>query len=190
MARVALLVDEDFEDDDVRVVRERLLAGGHEAVIVATERGRHLSGRRGRETATAIFGSGDVSERDFDALFVPGGLSPDRLRTHLPSVRFARGFFTADKPIAAIGHGVALLVELEAVDDRTVTSWPSIKTDLINAGARWVDRPVVEDGALVTARRPEDLTAFCDVLLRKLDASTARSAARASEGAASHPPYH
>jgi protease I len=99
---------------------------------------------------------------------IPGGYSPDHLRVDSGVVDFTRHMVQADKPVAAVCHAGSLLVEAGVVEDRTVTSWPSIRTDLINAGAHWVDQEVVEDGPLITSRKPADLTAFSDAILRQL----------------------
>ena len=103
-----------------------------------------------------------VSARDFDALVLPGGVAnPDKLRTNKDAVNFVREFMEADKPVAAIWHGPWLLVEADAVRGRTITSWPSLETDIKNAGGAWVDRQVQLDQKLLTSRKPEDLPAFC-----------------------------
>lgn len=110
-----------------------------------------------------------VTESDFDALVLPGGVrSPDKLRTNPKAVAFVRGFMEADKPVAAICHGAWLLVEAGAVKGRTLTSWPSLKTDIINAGGEWVDKQVEVDQKLLTSRKPDDLPAFCQKLVSLL----------------------
>ena len=99
---------------------------------------------------------------DYDGLVLPGGVAnPDNLRTHESAVRFARSFFEAGKPVAAICHAPWTLVEADVVRDRTLTSWPSVQTDIRNAGGNWVDEEVHVDGGLVTSRKPDDLGAFC-----------------------------
>jgi protease I len=104
---------------------------------------------------------GDADADDYDALFIPGGVAnPDRLRMEPDVVAFVREFFLAGKPIAAICHGPWLLVEAGLVYDRTLTSWPSLQTDIRNAGGIWKDEAVVTDHGLVTSRRPEDIPAF------------------------------
>jgi len=108
----------------------------------------------------------DASVEQYDALVLPGGVAnPDFLRTDPDAVRFVRDFFAEGKPVAAICHGPWTLVEAGVVDGRTLTSWPSLRTDLANAGATWVDEQVYVDGSLITSRKPDDLPAFCDQLL-------------------------
>lgn len=105
----------------------------------------------------------DVSAEDYDGLIVPGGVfNPDSLRMNATAVDFVRDFFKQSKPVAAICHGPWMLVEADVVRGRKVTSWPSVQTDLKNAGAEWVDEECVCDEGLVTSRRPDDLPAFCD----------------------------
>ena len=105
---------------------------------------------------------GQVSADDFDALVLPGGVAnPDSLRLSDEAITFIRNFFEQHKPVAAICHGPWTLIEADVVRDRKVTSWPSLKTDLRNAGANWVDEEVVCDNGLVTSRKPDDLKAFC-----------------------------
>jgi protease I len=107
-----------------------------------------------------------VSARDFDALVLPGGVAnPDKLRTNKDAVNFVREFMEADKPVAAICHGPWLLVEADAVRGRTITSWPSLETDIKNAGGAWVDKQVQLDQKLLTSRKLEDLPAFCAKLV-------------------------
>lgn len=104
----------------------------------------------------------NVSASDYDGLVLPGGVSnPDQLRTDEKAVQFVRDFFEQKKPVAAICHGPWMLVEADVLKSRTVTSWPSLKTDIKNAGGNWVDKEVSTDQGLVTSRKPEDLDAFC-----------------------------
>jgi protease I len=113
----------------------------------------------------------DAEVDEYDALVLPGGVAnPDFLRTDPDAVRFVRDFFSSGKPVAAICHGPWTLVEAGVVDGRTLTSWPSLRTDLANAGATWVDEQVYVDGKLVTSRKPDDIPAFCDKLLEQLTA--------------------
>lgn len=119
---------------------------------------------------------GEVTAQDYDALVLPGGVAnPDALRQVAQAVRFVGGFFEQNKPVAAICHAPWMLVEADVARGRTVTSYPSLRTDLRNAGARWVDEEVVVDSGLVTSRRPADLPAFCERIVEE----TARQRVRA-----------
>jgi protease I len=184
MGRVGFIVDEDFEDSELRVPYDRVKAAGHEAVLIGVEKGKKLEGKKGKEKIEIEAGVEDVKPEELDALVIPGGYSPDHLRMDRRIVGLTRKMFDANKPVAAICHAGSMLVEADVIEDRTVTSWPSIRTDLINAGARWVDREVVEDGNLITSRKPDDLPAFCDALLRQLEqgVTTRPQAASLSSG--------
>ncbi|MFF2198749.1 type 1 glutamine amidotransferase domain-containing protein, partial [Streptomyces sp. NPDC058157] len=114
---------------------------------------------------------GDVSVDDFDALILPGGaVNPDKLRQDEKAVAFVRAFVTSGKPVAAICHAPWTLIEADVVRGRTLTSWPSLRTDLRNAGATVVDQEVVSDNGLVTSRSPDDLPAFCDKIIEEMAA--------------------
>jgi protease I len=169
MAHVAFIMDELFEDSEFRVPYDRLRDAGHEAVIVGREAGQELHGKKGKETVTTDRSVREVSSGEFDALVIPGGYSPDHLRMDAKMVGLTRDILESGKPLAAICHAGWMLVEADIADGRTLTSWPSIRTDLVNAGARWVDREVVEDGNLITSRKPDDLDAFSEALLRQLE---------------------
>jgi protease I len=111
----------------------------------------------------------EAKEADYDGLVLPGGVAnPDFLRMNDDAVRFTRSFFEAGKPVAAICHGPWMLVEADVVRDRTVTSWPSLETDIRNAGGNWVDEQVHVDSGLTTSRKPDDLPAFCDKLVEEI----------------------
>ena len=111
----------------------------------------------------------DANADDYDGLVLPGGVAnPDFLRADDDAVTFTRAFFEAGKPVAAICHGPWTLVEADVVRGRTLTSWPSVRTDIVNAGGEWVDEEVHVDGGLVTSRKPDDLPAFCDKLVEEI----------------------
>ena len=191
MARIAMLLDDLFEDAEFRVPYDRLRKAGHEVVVVGKEAGKEVAGKQGKEKVTTERASRDVSVDDFDAVVIPGGYSPDHLRTDIKMVGLTREAFLRGKPLAAVCHAPWMLVEADVADGHTVTSWPSIKTDLINAGARWVDREVVEDGNLITSRNPGDLEAFSDAILRQLEGRIpGRASPRAPEAASERPPIH
>lgn len=169
MARIGFIVDEMFEDSELRVPLDRARLAGHDVVIIGLRAGKIVSGKKGHEHVRIDVGIEDVAADELDALVIPGGYSPDHLRTNEEIVDLVREVLADEKPVAAICHAGSLLVEADVCEGRTVTSWPSIKTDLVNAGARWVNREVVEDGNLITSRQPEDLEAFTDALLRQVE---------------------
>jgi protease I len=118
----------------------------------------------------------EVSSDDYDGLVLPGGVgNPDTLRTDEDAVRFVRTFVEAGKPVAVICHGPWTLVEADVVRDRTLTSYPSIRTDIRNAGGNWVDREVVVDDNLISSRKPDDLPAFCRTLVEEFASVTVRA---------------
>jgi protease I len=161
--KVAILVAEGFEQAELVEPKKALEEAGATTRIV--------SPAKGRVQAWKHFDKGDLFDVDvaleqadpnqFDALMLPGGVAnPDQLRMQPKAVNFVRHFLERGKPVAVICHGPWTLVEADAVRGRTITSWPSLKTDLINAGANWVDQEVVADGNLVSSRKPADLAAF------------------------------
>jgi protease I len=168
MSKIAVLVDNMFEDSEFRVPYDRLRAAGHDVQIIGAEANREVTGKNGKERVKIEKAARDVSEADFDALVIPGGYSPDHLRMNIDAVRLTRNMAIANKPVAAVCHAPWMLVEADVADGRMVTSWPSVKTDLLNAGAKWVDREVVIDGNLITSRKPDDLPAFSDAILEQL----------------------
>lgn len=168
MAKVAFVLADDFEDSEFQVPYDRIREAGHQVTVVGAEAGKEVRGKKGKASFTIEATPDEVSPADFDALVVPGGYSPDKLRTSPGVVKLVQGVFEGDKPVAAICHAGSLLIEADAVRGRTVTSWPSIRTDLVNAGAEWVDREVAEDGNLITSRKPDDLDAFVAAILRRL----------------------
>jgi protease I len=168
MASIAFVLADDFEDSEFKEPYDRLGAAGHDITVIGTEKGAEVKGKKGRERFVTEADPSMVDPGDFDALVVPGGFSPDKLRTDEAVVDFVRTIAESGKPVAFICHAGSLLIEADAVRGRRVTSWPSIKTDLENAGAEWVDAEVVEDGNLISSRNPGDLPAFCEAILRRI----------------------
>jgi len=164
--KVALLADSGFEDSELLKPLEAVREAGADVDIISEKTGT-ITGKNG--LTQAVDKTLDtVSAGDYDALLLPGGVAnPDKMRMNETAVEFVSDFFTADKPVAAICHAPWLLVEADVVHGRTLTSWPSLKTDLINAGANWVDKEVVVDDNLVTSRKPDDLEAFCVEAVKK-----------------------
>lgn len=160
---VAFLATDMVETPELVEPWKALEALGHRLTVVSDKRGdidlfTHYD-RTGSFPVDRILG--DVEPADYDALMLPGGVgNPDTLRTNPHAVDFVRHFFRGDKPVAAICHAPWLLVEADVARGRTLTSWPSLRTDLTNAGATWVDQEVVVDRNLVTSRSPADLPAF------------------------------
>lgn len=169
MARIAVLLGPDFEDAEFDVPRRVLLEHGHQVDVIGRDTDTELVGKRNDVRHTAEVAVDDADVADYDAVVVPGGYSPDKLRTDGRMVSFLRAADEAALPVAAICHAGSLLIEADVVRGRTMTSWPSIKTDLVNAGAHWVDEEVVTDGRYISSRKPDDLPAFCDALLGALD---------------------
>ena len=168
MTKVAFIMDNLFEDSEFRVPFDSVKEAGYEPVIVGLEAGKKLEGKKGNETVVTDVSIDDVSASEFSGLVIPGGYSPDLIRSNEKVVSFTREIFEASKPVAAICHAGWILAEADIARGRTVTSWGSIKTDLVNAGAHWVDQEVVEDGNLITSRKPDDLDAFTKTLLSQL----------------------
>ena len=168
MARVAFLMDNMFEDSEFEIPAERVREAGHEPVVVGLEAGKELKGLKGK-TVTTDMGIEQAVPDDFAAVVIPGGYSPDKIRTNAEVVDLIRTVYSAGKPVAAVCHAPWVLAEAGLAKYSTLTSWPSIRTDLVNAGARWVDQEVVEHGNLITSRKPDDLEAFSKAVLAQLE---------------------
>ncbi|WP_417356349.1 type 1 glutamine amidotransferase domain-containing protein [Flavobacterium sp.] len=161
--RVAILATNGFEESELQSPKEYLEEQGWTAEIVSPESGTIKSwtnGNWGKDFKVDRTVS-EASASDYHALVLPGGvINPDLLRRDKKAVQLIKDFFEQKKPVAAICHGPQMLIEADVVDGRKITSFSSVKTDLINAGAEWVDEEVVVDNGLVTSRTPNDLPAF------------------------------
>src|ERR1700710_1942047 len=166
--RVAMLVEDEFEDRELTGPLEALRSAGATVTIIGPTAGAQFSGKRGEAVVTSDLAAGAARMKDFDALVIPGGHAPDKMRMRHAMVDLARDAMEANKPVAAICHGPQLLISANALRGRTLTCWPSIAIDVKNAGGRYVDRPVVEDGNLITSRRPDDVPVFSDAIIRAL----------------------
>jgi protease I len=162
--RVAFLFTDGAEQVEVTEPLQAVRKAGAETDIVSLEKGevemwKHFD-KGDKMTAEVAVADADAS--DYDGLVLPGGVAnPDQLRLNKDAVKFVRAFFEQNKPVGVICHGPWMLVETGVAKGRKVTSWPSLQTDLRNAGADWVDEEVVVDNGLVTSRKPDDLPAFC-----------------------------
>lgn len=168
--KVAVLATDGFEQVELTKPLEALNEAGAEVHVVSPKGGR-IQGYNHHDKGDQIPVDRELAQAnaaDYDALVLPGGvINPDQLRLEETAIDFIREFVRSEKPIAAICHGPWTLIDAGGVDGRTMTSWPSLKTDLRNAGAEWVDREVVVDAGLVTSRKPDDLPAFCAKMIEE-----------------------
>lgn len=169
--KVAFLLTDGFEQVEFTEPWNALKQAGANVTLVSLETGEIQGMNHDQKADTFAVDKtvDEVSAEQFDALVLPGGVAnPDTLRTHANAVDFVRDFFKQGKPIAAICHGPWMLVEADIIEGRQVTSWPSLKTDLINAGGEWVDEACVCDEGIVTSRKPDDLPAFCAKVIEEI----------------------
>lgn len=161
MAKIATLITDMFEDVEYTEPTKAFTEANHEVFTIEKEAGKEVTGKQGEATVTIDKGIDEVSPDDFDALFLPGGFSPDQLRADDRFVKFTKAFMDAKKPVFAICHGPQLLISARALEGRDATGYKSIQTDMEYAGAKVVDKEVVVcQEQLVTSRQPEDLPAF------------------------------
>jgi protease I len=161
--RVAILVDNGFEQVEMTEPRKALDEAGAKTTLISPQKGK-VKGWQTKDWGNEFSVDLNLEEarpKDYDALLLPGGvMNPDKLRMQPKAVEFVKSFFADKKPVAAICHGPWTIIEAGYAKGRRMTSWPSVKTDLRNAGAEWVDQEVVVDGNLVTSRKPDDIPAF------------------------------
>lgn len=172
--RVAILVTDGFEQVEMTKPREALQQAGAQTHLISPKAGevQGMNHDKPGDKFAVDKTLDSVTAKDYDALLQPGGVAnPDRLRTIPQAVQFVRDFHEQNKPIAVICHGPWMLVEADVVDGKTLTSWPSLRADIRNAGGNWVDREVVTDGNIVTSRKPDDLPAFNREMIKVFQAS-------------------
>jgi protease I len=178
--RVAILADNGFEQSELIEPRKALDAAGARTRVVSpqSDRIRGWNHADWGESVPVDVALDTARPDDYDALLLPGGvMNPDRLRMQPKAVAFVKAFFDAGKPVGAICHGPWLVLEAGAARGRQMTSWPSLQTDLRNAGANWVDRESVVDGNLVTSRKPDDIPAFNRAVIEQFSKARSRQAA-------------
>lgn len=170
-SRVLIVATDGFEESELFDPRQSLLDAGAQ-VTLASLKTDEITGEKEGEKGKSITPDltvDDVDTADYDALLLPGGVgNPDKLRANERTVAIVEEFYDDGKPVAAICHGPWLLAEADIIDGKRVTSWPSIRTDLANAGAEVVDEQVVVDGNLITSRNPDDIPAFSQALIKML----------------------
>ena len=170
--RIMILATNGFEQSELEKPKQNLEEAGFETVVVSPEAGE-IKGWRHTDWGTPVKVDktvDEVSADDFDAIVLPGGvINPDKLRINEKAVQLVRDFYDAGKTVAAICHGPWMLVEADVVRGKKVTSWPSVRTDLANAGGEVHDAECVEDGNLITSRKPDDIPAFSQAIIRALE---------------------
>ena len=177
--KIAILATDGFEQVELTEPKKNLESAGAECEVLSIKEGQ-IKGWDKTDWGETVKVDRLVSQArvdDYDALVLPGGqINPDKLRMDEPAVNFVREFANSGKPVAAICHGPWTLIEAGVVQGRTMTSWPSVHTDLMNAGANWVDQEVVTDGNFITSRKPEDIPAFSRTLTEALSGASQRYA--------------
>jgi protease I len=168
--RIAILIEDDFEDSEVAEPMRALKNAGARLTLVGSGSKSEYQGKRGSATFKADTTADKVSFDLLDGVVIPGGHAPDRMRLHQPMIDLVKKAVDSGKVVGAICHGPQMLISADVVRGRQVTSWPSIAVDLRNAGAIWVDSPVVRDGNIVTSRRPADLPKFSRAMIEALRA--------------------
>jgi protease I len=166
--RIAILAEEDFEDSELMEPLRVMKDAGARVLVVGSGSKKGYTGKRGSAEIMVDTTADRVDAGQFDAIIIPGGYAPDKMRLHQPMVDLVREAHAKGKIIAAVCHGPQLLISADIVKGRRVTSWPSIAVDLKNAGAIWVDEPMVRDGNIITSRKPSDLPKFNKALIKAL----------------------
>ena len=175
--KIAILATDGFEQSELMEPRKALEAAGAQTVVIAPKAGK-IKGWKHTDWGETVNVDKELSQadvHDYDALVLPGGvMNPDSLRMQPKAVAFVKAFFDAGKPVAAICHGPWTIIESGAAKGLRMTSWPSLKTDIANAGGHWVDEEVVVDDNLVTSRKPDDIPAFNREVLKMFAHAHAR----------------
>jgi len=168
VSTIAVIITDMFEDSEYSEPATAFKKAGHKLVHVGLKAGKTVKGKNQGTPVEIDKAVKDVLAEEFDALLIPGGYSPDKLRVDEDAVRFTKVFVESGKPVFAICHAPQLLITADTIRGRKITGWKSIVQDIKNAGAEFIDREVVEDGNLVSSRSPGDLPAFIEACLKKL----------------------
>jgi protease I len=165
---IAILAEDDFEDSELMEPLRAIKDAGARVFIVGSGSKKVYKGKRSLAEVKVDTTADKVQASQFDAIIIPGGYAPDKMRLHQSMIELVRKAHTEGKIIAAVCHGPQLLISADIVRGRHVTSWPSVAIDLKNAGAIWVDEPMVRDGNIITARKPSDLPKFNKAIIEAL----------------------
>ena len=168
MSKIGVLIGPKFEDVEYTKPAKAFKEKGHELIIIGLKAGEKVKGKHGNVSVMVEKSVYDVSVDNFDALFIPGGYSPDKLRADDNAVQFTRKFVESGKPVLAICHAPQLLITAQVIKGRKITGWKSIVPDIKNAGAEYINEEVVEDGNIISSRSPDDIPAFTKASLKKL----------------------
>ncbi|WP_145947349.1 type 1 glutamine amidotransferase domain-containing protein [Paenibacillus sp. Y412MC10] len=168
MSKVAFLLANAFEDSEMKVPYDEVNKAGHDTDIIGLQQGEKLTGKNGEASYKADKAIADAKAADYDAVVIPGGSSPENLRLNKDVLNFVKEINSAGKPIAAICHGPQILISAGLLKGRTITSYPPLQDDMVNAGAEFKDEEVVLDGNFITSRTPKDEPAFVRELLNVL----------------------
>ncbi|WP_010278307.1 type 1 glutamine amidotransferase domain-containing protein [Paenibacillus senegalensis] len=175
MAKIAFLLGPGFEDSEMKKPYDALREAGHEAVIVGLKEGEKLEGKNKKASYKVEKAISDINAKDFDGAVIPGGSSPEAIRMDKDVQAFVRELDELGKPISAICHGPQVLISADILKGRTLTSYPALEHDLVNAGATFKNEEVIVDRNLVTSRTPDDEPAFIRETLKVIDATTVSS---------------
>ncbi len=167
MSKIGVLIGPKFEDIEYTKPSKAFKEAGHELVHISSKGGQ-VEGKEEKTKVSIDKSAQDVLVNDFDAIFIPGGCSPDKLREDENVVRFTKEFVETGKPVFAICHAPQLLITAQVIEGRRVAGWKSIIQDIRNAGAEYVNEEVVEDGNIISSRGPDDIPAFIEASLKKL----------------------
>jgi len=168
MSHIAVILTDMFEDSEYTEPAKAFREAGHTLTHVGLEAGKTVTGKKDATPVKIEKSADSVAAADFDALFIPGGYSPDKLRVDENAVKFAKDFMETGRPVFAICHAGQLLITADALRGRRMTGWKSIVQDIKNAGAEYIDKAVVVDDNLISSRHPGDLPDFIEAALKKL----------------------
>lgn len=185
--KIACVLGQGFEDSEFRVPYDRLKEEGYQVDVIGLKAGEELKGYKGKEKVTSEKAIDAVKPDDYDALLIPGGQSPDHLRANQRMVEFVKSFDQAGKVIAAVCHGPQLLAAAHLVKGRTLTAWQTVQDDMRQMGATVKDEEVVVDRNWITSRKPEDLKAFSEAIVEKLEGADEDTRPSAKPEHGSHP---